>query len=81
MKKTAILILAVSAMSVMSCKKMYTCECTTTVNDAGDISTDTETKSSEIKMSKKNAKNWCSNMAPASESGPDYQESTECKLK
>ena len=60
---------------------MYTCECTTTVNDAGDISTDTETKSSEIKMSKKNAKNWCSNMAPESTTGPDYSETTECKLK
>ena len=81
MKKTAILILAVSAMSVMSCKKMYTCECTTTTNDAGDISTYTENKSSEIKMSKKNAKNWCSNMAPEQTTGPDYSETTECKLK
>lgn len=68
--------------SASSCKKEYTCECKSIETENGNsVETVIDTKSSEIKMSKKTALDWCSQYGGYSETGPDYEYKEECELK
>lgn len=67
MKKITLLAAVIIAASFASCKKEYTCECTTTINGATYTASGTSGK-----MKKKDAKTWCEN-------GNDSY--TTCKIK
>lgn len=58
MKKLA-LVLAVVGFAAVSCKKDYTCDCTTTSNIPGYAGVKT---SSTAKMKKKDAEDWCTGL-------------------
>lgn len=63
MKKT-LLIVAVAGLAMASCKKDYTCECTST-STAGST-TFTSVTSIKAKTSKKDAQAWCDAVPKAS---------------
>lgn len=58
MSKSIIVILAITCISLVSCKKEYTCDCTTTVNIPG-FGTTSSNSSTTFKDSKKNAESGC----------------------
>lgn len=59
MKKLA-LVIAIAGLSLASCRKEYTCECTTTDNFLGGVSTSNST--STIKSTKKKATEVCEDL-------------------
>jgi subtilase family serine protease len=69
--KKILLVAAVAGLSMVSCKKNYTCECTTT--DNGAVIGSTTATSGKIKKSE--AETWCTAGASAGTA------KTECKLK
>jgi hypothetical protein len=69
--KKAFLIASVAGLALVSCKKDYTCECTTTDNGTV-LSTTTFTG----KMKKKDSETWCTNNVVTSGTTK-----MECKLK
>ncbi len=72
--KKVLLIAAVAGMAMVSCKKDYTCECTT--KDNGTVM---GTSSVTIKDTKKNADEACSGKASTTGGGTTI--STECAIK
>jgi len=74
MKKITLLTVVLAAMSFASCKKDYTCECTTT---AAGI---TSTASVTINDTKKNAKSACDAKASSASVG-GVSASTTCAIK
>lgn len=75
MKKVSLFIAVVAITAIFSsCKKDYTCECTSTY---GGIST---SASVTAKMTKKDAKEWCEGYNVSSTVG-GVTSSTTCKLK
>lgn len=56
--KKILLIAAVAGLSMVSCKKEYSCECTVTSNVSGTTTTTTSSTTS-AKMKKQEAKDWC----------------------
>ena len=74
--KKVLLIAAVAGLSMVSCKKKYTCECTTTYNGT----TTTSSGTSSEKMKKKDAEAEC-NKGDASITINGQTSSTECSLK
>lgn len=70
--KKSLLAIAIATMFLMSCKKVYTCECTAT---AGDFKM-TVAVDSEEKLSKKDAKAWCE-----ADNGTEDGVTIECGLK
>jgi len=96
MKKLTILAVAVLAFAATSCKKAYTCSCTTTFNYSG-FSPDTYKDDSEEyskKMTKKTAEAACDNKADSfdnsyknaltdngTDTNPGVTAKTECELK
>ena len=60
MRKIApIALLALFAVATTSCKKQWTCKCTTTTTINGQTTTASASAKSEDKMSKKDAKEKC----------------------
>ncbi|MBI3501909.1 MAG: hypothetical protein HY063_08950 [Bacteroidetes bacterium] len=59
MKKTLLVLLAVGAFALTSCKKNYTCSCTT--KDTSNSSDPGITVTATAKLKKKDAKTWCEN--------------------
>jgi hypothetical protein len=74
MKKITLLAIVACAFSLASCKKDYTCECTTTYNGI------TATGSTTIKDTKKKAKDACEKESTTSSIG-GYTSTTDCKIK
>jgi len=72
--KKVLLVAAVAGLAMVSCKKDYTCECTTTDNGTV-VSTTTVTG----KMKKKDADSWCTGNVTSSVPGSTIK--MECKLK
>jgi len=80
MKKLLLsIVLAAAALGITSCKKSWTCVCTTTTNYNGQIETSTE--SIELTTYHKGlAKTTCSANATSSSSS-GYSTTTTCDLK
>lgn len=76
MKKLA-LVLAVVGFAAVSCKKDYTCECTTTSNIPGYTAAKT---TATAKMKKKDAEDWCAT-GNSSATTYGFTYSTACALK
>jgi hypothetical protein len=72
--KKILLVAAVAGLSLVSCKKDYTCECTTTQNG-----TVVASSSYTAKLKKKDAESWCSGNATSTGGGSTITSS--CKLK
>jgi len=81
MKKLTILALGIITLSLSSCKKDRTCECTETETQGNTITVTTINATfSEIK--KRDAKDACSNYAyTTTSSGSTYSSKVDCKLK
>lgn len=86
--KKILLVAAVAGMAMVSCKKTYTCECTTTskvyINGQTTSSNATAAADSNEKMKKKDAKDWCEKNNGTTTSGNTTNGSEvtiDCKLK
>ena len=73
--KKLLLVAAVAAFTMTSCKKDYTCECTTSVSILGV--TTSATASTTIKDTKKKAKETCEKGTVSNSAGS----TTTCKIK
>lgn len=78
--KKILLVAAVAGMTMVSCKKDYTCECTTTSTVPG--STSYTSKSTIVGVSKSAAKAHCFKSSNDYEAGgTTYTTTRDCKLK
>ena len=80
MKKTILLFVAIAGLAMTSCKKDYTCECTTSSTVPGYTSS---TMKATIKdVSKKTAKDVCNKTTSESTySGVTYVTTQDCQIK
>lgn len=78
--KKILIIASVAGLAMVSCKKDYVCECTTTSTAPG--STSYTDKSTMVGVSKKTAKANCFKYSSEETSGGvTYVNTTDCKLK
>ena len=76
--KKILLVAAVAGLAMVSCKKEYTCECTSTTNASG--TTMSVTASTTIKDTKKNATEACEAGTKDNSVG-GVTAKVECKIK
>ncbi|MBL7930763.1 MAG: hypothetical protein JNL60_02620 [Bacteroidia bacterium] len=77
--KKILLLAAVAGLMAVTCKKDYTCECTTTMTTpSGTTTTTAEGKTG--KMKKADAEKKCDESDASASSGP-YSTVVECKIK
>jgi len=78
--KKVLLIAAVAGIAMVSCKKDYTCECTSTSTIPG--STSSTSKKTIVGVSKKTAKANCyKSTSDFTFGGTTYTSTNDCKLK
>jgi len=78
--KKALLIAAVAGLAMVSCKKDYTCECTSTSTVPG--STSSTSKRTLVEVSKATAKSQCLKTSwDETSGGTTYTFTNDCKLK
>jgi len=77
--KKVLLVAAVACMAMTSCKKNYTCECTTTYTGGGG-STTPFVGSTTINDTKSKAEDACNSMDQTSTAG-SITSTTDCKIK
>lgn len=77
--KKILLVAAVAGLAFASCKKDYTCECTTT-STAGGVSTSATVEAKTGKMKKADAEKKCDEGDFTASSGSSST-SIECKIK
>ncbi len=80
MKKLILIGAALVAISFTSCKKIWTCECTSSVTVGGQTTTSSASGKSEKKMSKKDAKSDCESKNGTTETA-GVTTKLECGLK
>lgn len=84
MKKISLMAIAVIAMSVISCKKDFTCECTRVHTSAsGNVTTDPMYNTTYRDMRKRDAKSRCQKETDVdvADNGNTTTDVYDCKLK
>jgi hypothetical protein len=84
MKKYSLLVAALFAISLSSCKKDRVCECTYTYTDSdGDVTTDPMANTTYREIKKSDAKSLCQNSTRTNvnRSGGTSTAVSDCKLK
>lgn len=85
-KTTMVLVAAVAGLTLVSCKKSFSCSCKTTVSTTGFSSSSEVKESYSLKMKEKHAKAACDNTKEivekqAKDLNQGYNVSTSCDLK
>ncbi len=86
LKKVTLVVAVLAALSLVSCKKSFSCSCKTTVSTTGFSSSSEVKESYSVKMKEKHAKAACDNTKAITEKqakdlNPGYSVSTSCELK
>lgn len=86
LKKTMMLVTAVASLTLVSCKKSFSCSCKTTVSTTGFSSSSETSEQYSLKMKEKQAKAACDNTKAivekqAKDLNEGYNVSTSCELK
>lgn len=85
-KTTMVLVAAVAGLTLVSCKKSFSCSCKTTVSTTGFSSSSEVKEAYSLKMKEKQAKAACDNTKEILEKqskdlNQGYNVSTSCELK